>query len=245
MTDAHPRRRFQFGLRTLLLAIVGLSLLFSWLAVKIQCARRQREAVEAIRQLRGEVLYDWLASSSARPSPLCELFEDDLLHNVVAVSLSDVGCDSALVHLKGIADLRLLSLEHSAIGDEGLKCLRDFRSLESLGLADTLITDEGLKHLKGLTNLEVLYLQNTSITDAGLVHLKKLNKLRVLHLHGTSITDAGLEHLKELVNLETLRLGNNVSALGVAQLRLALPDCEVRWSRDSRPPADIGQIAPE
>ena len=50
-----PKRRFlQFRLRTLLIAVLVLSLPLSWFAVKMERARRQREAVEVIERL-GEI----------------------------------------------------------------------------------------------------------------------------------------------------------------------------------------------
>ena len=58
MTSASksPRRRwFQYSLRTLMLVVLLASIVMSWVAVEIQAAKRQREAVEAIVKLGGEV----------------------------------------------------------------------------------------------------------------------------------------------------------------------------------------------
>lgn len=52
MTDERPRY-FQFRVRTLILSVLVLSLPLSCLAVVVDRARRQREAVEAIEQLGG------------------------------------------------------------------------------------------------------------------------------------------------------------------------------------------------
>ena len=50
--------RFQFSLRSLLVATVAVAIPFSWLAVEMKKAREQREAVEAIQKRGGRVEYD-------------------------------------------------------------------------------------------------------------------------------------------------------------------------------------------
>ena len=60
MTEARPRRRwYQFTLRTLLIVMTLASVGLSWFAVKLQQARRQRAAVEAIEKAGGWVEYDY------------------------------------------------------------------------------------------------------------------------------------------------------------------------------------------
>ena len=73
-----------------------------------------------------------------------------------------------------------------------------------LKLMSLKITDAGLEHLKGLTSLQTLTLARTKITGAGLVHLKGLTKLRLLGVVQTQVSDAG-----------------------VADMRKALPNCEI------------------
>jgi hypothetical protein len=63
---AKPKRRwFQFGLRTLLIAFLVLSLPFSWFAVRMESTRKQREAVEAIRKAGGLDIRDTRVTSEA------------------------------------------------------------------------------------------------------------------------------------------------------------------------------------
>ena len=52
-------RRFQFSLRSLLVATVAVAIPFSWLAVEMKAAREQREAVEGIEKSGGIVGYDY------------------------------------------------------------------------------------------------------------------------------------------------------------------------------------------
>lgn len=49
------------------------------------------------------------------------------------------------------------------------------------------------------------------------------------------MTDAGLAHLKPLTNLTKLELYHTkVTAVGIADLRRALPKCEIGWSDPER-----------
>ena len=75
-----------------------------------------------------------------------------------------------------------------------------------LVLGGCQVTDSGLEHLMGLMNLKELGLSYTTITDADLMHLKGLKRLEVFDFEGTNITDAG-----------------------VAELKKALPNCEISY----------------
>ena len=71
MTNDHPNRRwFQFRLRTLLIVVLVLSLPLSWFAVRMERARRQRAAVEAVSELGAIVYYDWEIDYSLPGDPI-------------------------------------------------------------------------------------------------------------------------------------------------------------------------------
>src|SRR5262249_16039420 len=98
--------------------------------------------------------------------------------------------------MKGFAEVKIIRLGGSEIGDEGLSRLSVFKDLESLDLASVPITDAGLVHLKRLTRLKELWLSDTSVTDAGLGYLKGMANLLALGLDGTQVTDNGLADLE-------------------------------------------------
>ena len=75
MSAASELRWYQYTLRTLMLATLLACIGMSWVGVKIREARRQKQAVEAIKKSGGAVLYD---------------YEDDFFGNVVEVQLG--GC---------------------------------------------------------------------------------------------------------------------------------------------------------
>jgi RND family efflux transporter MFP subunit len=142
--------------------------------------------------------------------------------------------DAGLQNLKGLTQLQSLDLERTKVTDAGLEILKGFAKLQSLNLFGTSVTDAGLRYLDGLPNLQPLDLSHTKVTDAGLEHLKGLTALQTLSLASTDVTDAGLLHLKGLTNLRMLNLSyTRVTDAGVRDLRKALPSCQIN-SRELR-----------
>lgn len=154
--------------------------------------------------------------------------ERNVQGEVIEVYLrGSVVSDAALVHLKGLTNLRTLSLSFSNT-DAGLVHLKGLTNLQGLWLNGTQITDSGLVYLVELTTLQTLNLNGTPITDLGLVHLESLADLNFLYLGDTQVTDSGLVHLKGMTNLKTLWLrGSQITDLGGAELKQVLPNCTI------------------
>jgi hypothetical protein len=83
--------RFQFSLRSLMVATVAVAIPFSWLAVEMKKAREQREAVEALVKQGGFVGYDYevnhdglrlRGATSGVPVRLQSLLGDDFFRTV-------------------------------------------------------------------------------------------------------------------------------------------------------------------
>ena len=131
--------------------------------------------------------------------------------------------------------LRDVTLTGPEMSDAGLAHLADLRKLQELVLYGDKIGDAGLSHLSELTELRLLYLLRTKVSDAGLVHLKKLKNLQSLLFDaGTPVTDAGLVHLKSLKGLRYLGLwGTRVTAEGVADLKLSIPNVKVDFKQST------------
>jgi hypothetical protein len=90
-------RWFQFSLWTLLVFVTLCAFPYSWLAVKLHQAKRQRETVAEIVKLGGRVTYDWqfdeernyLPGAQMRtPKWLRSLLGDDLFQSVSEAILS-------------------------------------------------------------------------------------------------------------------------------------------------------------
>ena len=212
-TTAPPARwRFQFSLRTLLLAVTVCAVACSWFAVRKLRASRQRAAIEALGD-RVWVVYDYeLDAGGLRiegvqppgPAWLRNLLGNDFFADAAAVWGSTDFDDDDMAHLKGFPRLRYLNVFNSRL------------------------TDAGLAHLKNLPELENLGLGGTRITDAALVHLQQLPKLEALGLDSTAVTDTGLMHLHDLAGLKRLGLfDTKATPQGIQRLEQALPDCRV------------------
>jgi hypothetical protein len=225
MAVAKPKLRwFQFNLRALLLVVTLCAIPCSWLAVKMQQARREREAAAQIEKLGGEVVW----SEPSGPAWLRSLLGGDLFQAVEVVGFPSKhvplggteNVDAALVHLEGLNQLRELSLSGTRITNDGLEHIEGLNQLKVLSLGDTEITDAGLEHLEGLNQLRGLDLGATKVTDAGLGSIKRLTQLQDLNLDGTKVTDAGLRNLQGLSELRKLGLwGTEVTDAGLENLR--------------------------
>jgi hypothetical protein len=230
------RWRFPFGIRSLLVLVIAVVIPCGWLAMRMEQAKKQREAVEGIKKVGGWVWYDYQIDTSfswlreAEPSErswLRKLVGDDFFEDVVCAGVfwddgmqyltglpelkslnlgSTQVTDTGLEHLRGLTQLRQLSVSSTGLTDTGMEHLAGLSQLEWLNLGGTQITDEGLEHLEGLSQLKTLALYDTQITDAGLVHLQGLSQLQALNLAYIGITDAGLKDLEALAQLEELDL---------------------------------------
>ena len=231
------RWRFQFSILSLFVLTVAVALPFAWLETEVQAARGQREVVEEIQKLGGQVCYDYqydLSDTTSRPPEpawLRGLVGDDLFANVTQVILNNSGIsDAGLEHLKGLPQVQELALCNTKVSDAGLEHLKGLTRLQGLYLKSTKVS--GLEHLKGLTRLQGLYLKSTKVS--GLEHLKGLTRLQGLYLESTKVSDAGLEHLKELTRLQTLDLvDTKVSDAGLQHLK-GLPRLQVLDLRNTK-----------
>ena len=236
---ASPDRRFlQFSLRSLLVAMAVLSLLFGMVGRWLQQVRAEQQAAMEIQKLGGRVQFrsrldeaiGWQSSGNHKPSRW--LPGDGYVHGVYLhfAHLADAPqvTDESLVHLKPLVHLRVLEISHPKISDAGLEHLAGLTQLEHLGLRRTAITGFGFDYLKGFKKLKTLDLAFTKFDDAGLQYIEGWTNLRELYLSSTDITDAGLRYLRELHSLESLILDDtSVTSAGIKQLRHALPRVQI------------------
>lgn len=174
-----PRRRrlLQFSLRSLLIFVLLVSIGMSWLGVKLERARRQREAVRVVRAAGGYAWYDyeWEDRFAEPPVPgwLRGLVGDDFF-DVVAVTVwrGDFG-DDEMIYLRRLTKLEMIGICYAQITDAGLEYLEGLTNLTDLILTDTQITDAGLKHLEGLTSLHSLDVRSNQVTPEGVANLQE------------------------------------------------------------------------
>jgi hypothetical protein len=135
------RRRFQYRLRSLMLLAVAVAVACSWLAVEMKQERRQKAAADAIGRLGGKVKSEltWLGN----------LLRDDSLVSVTNVVLSGTPTtDAELVHLEGLSQLQVLSLDNTKVSDTGLVHFQGLSQLRLLSVDNTKVTNEGVRKLQ-------------------------------------------------------------------------------------------------
>jgi Leucine-rich repeat (LRR) protein len=221
--ESKPKRRWhQYSLRTLMICVTLFAVACSWFEVKMQQAKRQREAVEAFLPTRNHkaafaVIYDYNFDKSGNyirnaqpPGPvwLRNLLGIDFMSNVVEIEGSGNITDAQLLCLKVFPRLRSLHFLFPHITGDKFAFLQGLNQLETLDLTESKLNDAGMRQIEGLAHLKCLFLIHARITDAGLEYLKGLSRLEALYLAKNNITGAGLECLNELTNLKNLDMAN-------------------------------------
>ena len=224
-----PRRWLRFSLRTFLLVLTALCI---WLGVKVNQARRQKEAVGNLVALGTEIAYEhqwvgtWYDSTKELDVPMWaqELCGKDFFQNVAWVWFQPKRgtgyeiTDDDLVHLAAFPKLRSLTLDR-LVTDIGLAHIPRPDRLVHLNAGSTSLSDEFLKRLSGSQYLEQIWLTETLVTDEGLSSLGRLPRLRLLALDATKITDDGLATLEPMPSLECLSVGRTkITDAGLAHV---------------------------
>jgi hypothetical protein len=206
MTETKPKRCwFRFSLRTLL---VLMTVLCVWLGFKVNAARRQKEAVLALRETGAMIVFDYqlrtvsglpqkkidLTRSPPGPVWLRKLLGDESFGNVIIVQLHTFDLPGP----PGRLDLSLL---------------QNLPTLSSLMVRSDELCDDDLIKIGGIRSLKFLYLYASHLTDAGLAHLQSLSELGVLDLSfGGNFTDAGLRSLRGLKKLTNFTVRSRIAA---------------------------------
>jgi hypothetical protein len=141
--------------------------------VKLETARRQKEAVEAIIELGGRVV----CRPQQAPKWLKGLFGEAYPGEVADVSLANYRYRLSLSGL---------------IRPTGPPFPPGYPDRE-----ETFIRDADLAVLEPLSTLELLTINCREVTDLGLPHLQGLTSLKRLELTGTQVTPEGVKKLQE------------------------------------------------
>lgn len=157
--------------------------------------------------------------------------------NLQMSEISDEGLD----HLAGLTELRSVDLRHTRVTPEGARRLKLARpDLTIQATADDASLAQIAAHFRPRrtrlsrsavpsTAMVRLHANGSQVTDAGITALRGMTQLEALDLRGASVTDAATSDLATLTGLKRLVLeGTQVTEAGVAKLRKALPNCEIR-----------------
>jgi hypothetical protein len=241
MDTVRPKRPFAITVRALLLAVLVVGLVLGW---KVNRAHRQRDAVAAIEDEGGKIVYDWEMSDAPGTMPnfgpnvpdwIRHLAGDDLFQRVDLASVDAVLSS----HLRDLPGLRTLviggSMTEEVLVDIGR--VTSLRRLELLG--DREMTDSRLDKLAGLTSLSELAIEGMAVSDATLFRLVAFRDLELLYFDGgpCHFSDPGLGRLGALPKLRLLYIGGcpDVTDEGISRLKAANPTLEVyREGREVR-----------
>ena len=225
------RRFLSCSLRSFLGLTIIVGAWFGWLS---QQARKQRVAIQWIREHGGRVLYEdeyargdnqtlvelqphqqpswkWIPLPAAWKTG----FVRDMEWNVVFAELEPDSSDlSPIVGLGHLRELRAVRCKTSDISP-----LMGLSRLEILRLDGSRLIDVG--PLSELSTLEIVSLNDTDVSDVR--PLANLPRLRRLFLSRTLVED--FSYLAACERLELL-WADSLSARQSAQLQAALPNCE-------------------
>ena len=211
-----PRKTpwLQFRLRTVLVAMVFISLGLAVWTIYIQPYRNEWQIAKQLREHNVVVTMEYDGPAWLRPISGHEFFQ-----RITLVEMGDPKTtDEDLQLLTGAPRLRELVILHKCkISAEGLRHLAEIPQLENVMVDGPMATDESLQHLGKLSQMRALCLYG-DFSDRGLEHLRALSELRKLALASPQLRDEYLRPLGSLINLEDLCLIGGVSDDGMKHL---------------------------
>jgi Leucine-rich repeat (LRR) protein len=205
----------------------------SWLGVKMQQARKQREAVIAILAGGGRV-QQWIQEFAPLPQGTAVPTQDSVVSTqpipkALTIERALFGTppsyakeSRAHAWLRRLLGDDFFTYPRAALvmDDVGMERLGALPRLRMLHIWGPHITDAGLSHLRHVPQLRELFISDAVITDAGLAHLKWLPHLQVMYADHIQITDTGIQSLKGLTQLNNLVLsGTQVTDAGLEHLK--------------------------
>jgi hypothetical protein len=156
--------------------------------------------------------------------------------DMIDLSENQIGDDN-LAKLADLPKLTRVNLSENPLRRPGMITGKVAKNRWSLSLDSTALDDEGVAQLANLSGLKWLSLENTVVTSDCLNQLAKLPKLQGLSLIGTSVSDQGLEMLAGMPELKSLYLGRTkVTFAGVASLQDRRPSLTIL--HDTKTPAE-------
>jgi hypothetical protein len=239
--------RLRFSFKLLLVVFTVVAVCVGVFAVKLNGARRQRAAVEALRAADVQVWYQYESLYAPPGDPLAPNsmnFADvapwkiSLGRRLGRDFVFDVGRVDAFRPIsaelmKRIADLR--GLDHLYVNvqqgfdDDAWRALLNCRQINRLTLKrDQIVAARPLEELAALKQIEFLTIDGGEIAVADAEEIAGLGELRELTLSLVSVTDESLQPLARLKKLEQFELthrgtGKNSTSAGVEAL-ITLPN---------------------
>jgi hypothetical protein len=160
----------------------------------------------------------------------------NLVGGAYGVFLGEAASDGHLRLLRGLPQIREISIHSAAITDDGCRHLMAMRELKLLDVWNVPIHDAGLRHIAGLPNLMWLFVQQTEVTRESfrvLTTLPSLTNIVMVDVmpEGPSLGDLQLPVTLQEVHLSACGLtDDDLAPLAKLKLirRLTLRDNQIR-----------------
>lgn len=115
----------------------------------------------------------------------------------ITASTGSTCTGDAIRELAKLPKLKTISWWVKGLKDKDYLLLADLPAIERITLNSTAITDDGLAAFPKCKSLASLNLSGNSITDKGLAHIEAVKPLKYVTLAGTQVTDAGVAQLQK------------------------------------------------
>jgi transposase len=147
----NARRWTRYTLRSVMLLILVCAVLFTWIRIRIEAGRRQKEAVAALRDSGASVHYDYEYDAAKKRTKQRHASAPKWVRSAVG--------DDTLAKLDVVEHLGGTEEEM----ESGLSQLPKLRSLGRLYLGGSKVTDKQLLYIGQVADLRELYLEYTQI----------------------------------------------------------------------------------
>ncbi len=226
MTEPSKPRKYRYSLRFLMFFVLVAAV---WLGWRVERARTQKEAIEAVKEHGGWVHFDYefsygklVAGGKPRwPDWLVNAIGEEYFREIRQVSLVYDGtggnrldnpnvqpCEDVLAILARLPGLRKLLLKETQATDDGLRHIGRMTDMEELYMWDAAdVTDAGIAHLNRLDRLKTIHVSDSKLTDESLVLLSQMPAIRDLSLQSNHFTDSGLARMSGQNRIERLFVG--------------------------------------
>ncbi len=115
----------------------------------------------------------------------------------ISVSIGSTCTGEAIQELAKLPRLKTISWWVKGMKDKDYLLLAALPAIERITLNGTAITDDGLAAFPTCKSLSSLNLSGNAITDKGLPHIEAIQLLKYVTLTGTQVSDAGIAQLQK------------------------------------------------
>lgn len=227
----------RFTIRTVLIVIALLSVLFSWLGARYHQALYRKHVLSRLREFADvrpgrdyKITFDCIGSSGLSParnwwsSPRLPFPNKDIFgvetYDTAGVELNGLITPYMISEVKTLANVSVIQMGDGCNFENGaLSRLEGMTTLLHLDFFGSYITDDNCSEIPFLANLESLSFGYTKVTDASARHWQRFPQLKTLLLTETAVTDKGVEEIGKILTLQALDLARApISDSGVKNL---------------------------